>query len=75
MGVVYLADDTTLHRRVAIKFFSVAAAKDERAGERLLREAQSAAKLATTPIKCHWKRLRESSLESTPTPASAPAAR
>ncbi len=45
MGEVYLADDTTLHRRVAIKFLSNDAIADERAKQRLLREARAAAKL------------------------------
>ncbi len=45
MGEVYLAEDTTLHRRVAIKFLPVDSADNEQARQRLLREAQAAAKL------------------------------
>jgi TolB-like protein/Tfp pilus assembly protein PilF/predicted Ser/Thr protein kinase len=43
MGVVYLAYDTTLHRRVALKV--VGAPADETARARLLREARNAAAL------------------------------
>src|SRR5262245_30784737 len=45
MGEVYLAEDTKLHRRVAIKFLPVDSASNEQANKRLLREAQAAAKL------------------------------
>ena len=45
MGEVYLAEDTTLHRRVAIKFLPADFAANEQANQRLLREAQAAAKL------------------------------
>jgi eukaryotic-like serine/threonine-protein kinase len=45
MGEVYLAEDTTLHRKVAIKFLPTQSAADERARKRLLREAQAAATL------------------------------
>jgi tetratricopeptide (TPR) repeat protein/tRNA A-37 threonylcarbamoyl transferase component Bud32 len=45
MGEVYLADDTTLHRRVAIKFLSDSSIHDRQAKQRLMREAQAAAKL------------------------------
>jgi len=45
MGEVYLAEDTKLHRRVAIKLLSGASTSDDAANERLLREAQAAAKL------------------------------
>ena len=41
MGEVYLAQDTKLHRQVAIKFLS--APDDERARHRLIREARAAA--------------------------------
>jgi serine/threonine protein kinase/Tfp pilus assembly protein PilF len=45
MGEVYLAEDTKLHRRVAIKFLPADSSTDEQANKRLLREAQAAAKL------------------------------
>jgi serine/threonine-protein kinase len=45
MGEVYLAEDLTLKRRVAIKFIQPRAAADPEAGERLLREARAAARL------------------------------
>ena len=45
MGDVYLAQDTKLDRKVAIKFLSEPLLADEHAGKRLVREAQTAAKL------------------------------
>ena len=45
MGVVYLAEDTRLDRKVAIKFLPAEVATDERAKQRLLREAKTAATL------------------------------
>src|SRR5687767_1375173 len=45
MGKVYLAEDTKLHRRVAIKFLPAQSVANEQANRRLLREAQAAAKL------------------------------
>jgi tetratricopeptide (TPR) repeat protein len=45
MGEVYLAEDQQLSRKVAIKFLPVDAATDERARQRLLREARTAATL------------------------------
>jgi serine/threonine protein kinase len=45
MGEVYLADDTGLHRRVALKLLSNALAADDTARKRLVREAQAAAGL------------------------------
>src|SRR5262245_51765638 len=42
MGVVYLAEDLKLHRKVALKFI---AADEAGAGARLLREAQTASAL------------------------------
>jgi serine/threonine protein kinase/Flp pilus assembly protein TadD len=45
MGEVYLAEDHQLKRRVAIKFLLAEVASDERARQRLLREARTAATL------------------------------
>ncbi len=45
MGEVYLAEDTKLDRRVAIKFLRPESTADEQAKRRLVREAQAAAKL------------------------------
>src|SRR6266568_1026221 len=45
IGEVYLAEDTKLDRRVAIKFLSAKTVDDDHAKKRLIREAQAAAKL------------------------------
>jgi len=45
MGEVYLAEDTKLDRRVALKFLPAALQKDAQARERLLREARATSKL------------------------------
>jgi len=45
MGEVYLAEDTKLRRKVAIKLLSPESAADEQAKKRLVREAQAAATL------------------------------
>ncbi len=45
MGVVYLAEDMRLHRKVALKFISPESAGDAIAQKRLLREAQAASAL------------------------------
>lgn len=45
MGEVYLAEDLSLHRRVALKFLASRLVQDEMAAKRFLREARSAAAL------------------------------
>ena len=45
MGEVYLAEDTNLHRKVAIKFLPTDSTADEQANRRFLREARTAATL------------------------------
>jgi serine/threonine protein kinase len=44
-GEVYLAEDTVLNRRVAIKFLPDDSAADQQAKRRFIREAQAAARL------------------------------
>ena len=45
MGEVYLAEDTKLNRRVAIKLLPETAYADKQAHQRLIREARTAANL------------------------------
>ena len=50
MGEVYLAQDTSLNRKVAVKFLPDALHRDEVAGKRFMREAQAAAALEVRDV-------------------------
>jgi serine/threonine protein kinase/tetratricopeptide (TPR) repeat protein len=63
MGEVYLGEDTSLGRRVAIKFLSPQSTGDEHARRRLIREAQAAASL-DHPNICAIYETREQEGES-----------
>jgi len=58
MGEVFLAEDTQLKRKVAVKFLTEALASDATARERLLREARSAAAL-DHPYICNVHEIAE----------------
>ncbi len=58
MGEVFLADDTSLHRKVALKFLPHEMQQDAGAHKRLLREARSAAAL-DHPFICHINEVAE----------------
>ena len=58
MGEVFLADDTSLHRKVALKFLTAELELDTTAHKRLLREARSAAAL-DHPYICHINEVGE----------------
>ena len=59
MGEVFLADDTSLHRKVALKFLPPEMQQDAAARKRFLREAHSAAAL-DHPYICHINEVAES---------------
>ena len=50
MGKVYLANDTKLKRKVALKFLTKEVRKDAKAKERFIEEAKSSARLAHNNI-------------------------
>jgi len=58
MGEVFLAEDTSLHRKVALKFLTSELELDTTAHKRLLREARSAAAL-DHPYICHINEVGE----------------
>jgi len=59
MGEVFLADDTTLDRKVALKFLPLEMQRDATAHKRFIREAKSAAAL-DHPYICHINEVAES---------------
>jgi TolB-like protein/predicted Ser/Thr protein kinase len=59
MGEVFLAEDTSLHRKVALKFLPPAMRQDATARKRFIREARSAAAL-DHPYICHINEVAES---------------
>jgi TolB-like protein/Tfp pilus assembly protein PilF len=59
MGEVFLADDISLHRKVALKFLPPAMQQDVTAHKRFIREARSAAAL-DHPYICHINEVGES---------------
>jgi len=58
MGEVFLAEDTSLRRRVALKFLPPELERDDEARKRFLREARSAAAL-DHPYICHINEVAE----------------
>jgi TolB-like protein/predicted Ser/Thr protein kinase len=58
MGEVFLADDTSLHRKVALKFLPPEMQRDVNARKRFIREARSVAAL-DHPFICHINEVAE----------------
>lgn len=75
MGEVYLAEDTRLGRKVAIKRLLPKSAGDERARKRLIREARAAARLDhpnicaihDNPLTSCWKTFAACEIRPNPT--------
>jgi len=59
MGEVFLAEDTSLHRKVALKFLPPEMQQDAAARKRFIREARSAAAL-DHPYICHINEVAKS---------------
>jgi serine/threonine-protein kinase len=59
MGEVFLAEDASLHRKVALKFLPTEMQQDDTARKRFIREARSAAAL-DHPYICHINEVGES---------------
>jgi eukaryotic-like serine/threonine-protein kinase len=59
MGEVFLAEDSSLHRKVALKFLPSSMQQDAMARQRFIREARSAAAL-DHPYICHVNEVAES---------------
>jgi len=66
MGEVYLAQDTKLNRKVAIKFLTADSLASELANKRLLREAEAAASSTVRTSAPFTKWLKKSRLLRNP---------